>query len=57
MASDRDIQAPGALLAGAILVGTVGGVIVGESTIGFLVGSAAGLAVLLLYWLRDRKRP
>lgn len=56
MASDRHIQAPGAILAGAILLGTVGGVIVGESSIGFLVGTAAGLIVLLLYWLRDRKR-
>lgn len=56
MASDRNIQAPGAILAGAILLGTVGGVIVGESSIGFLVGTAAGLIVLGLYWLRDRKR-
>lgn len=56
MASDRDIQAPGAILAGCIILGTVGGVIVGESSIGFLAGAAAGLIVLGLYWLRDRRR-
>lgn len=56
MASDRNTQAPGAILAGTILIGTVGGVLVGESSIGFLAGTIAGLIVLLLYWLRDRTR-
>jgi mannose/fructose/N-acetylgalactosamine-specific phosphotransferase system component IIC len=57
MASNENIQAPGVLLAGAIIVGTVGGVIVGEPSIGFLVGAAAGLIVLGLYWLKGRKQP
>lgn len=56
MATNRDLQAPGALLAGAIILGTVGGVLVGESSAGFLIGLAAGLVVMGLFWLRDRKR-
>lgn len=56
MASDRNIQAPGVILAGAIILGAVGGVIVGESSAGFLIGLAAGLIVVGLYWLRQRRR-
>lgn len=50
------MQAPGSILAATIIAGTVGGVVIGESSIGFLVGLAAGLIVLLAYWLRDRRR-
>jgi hypothetical protein len=54
MAAEKDIQAPGILIAGAIIVGTVGGVIIGEPSAGFLVGLAAGLIVFGLYWLKNR---
>lgn len=56
MAQDRNIQAPGVILAGAIMLGAVGGVIVGESSAGFLIGLAAGLIVTGIYWLRQRRR-
>ncbi len=56
MASEENSQSAGAILAGTIILGTVGGVILGQSSIGFLVGTAAGLIVLGLYWLRDRRK-
>jgi hypothetical protein len=55
MASDKNIGAPGAILAGTIIAGTVGGVMVGESSAGFLIGTAAGLIVLAIHWLRSRR--
>lgn len=56
MASEGSTRAPGAIMAGTIILGTVGGVLVGESSIGFLLGTAAGLVVLGLFWLKDRNR-
>ncbi|SMF61762.1 hypothetical protein [Allosphingosinicella indica] len=50
------MQSAGSFLAAAIIAGAVGGVIVGQPSIGFLVGTAAGIVVVTLYWLRDRKR-
>ena len=44
------------MLAISIIAGTVAGVIVGQPSIGFLVGTAAGLLVALLFWLSERKR-
>jgi hypothetical protein len=52
----RFTQAGGAILAIAIIAGTVAGVMVGQSSIGFLVGAAAGIAIALLIWLTDRRR-
>jgi hypothetical protein len=49
-------QAGGSILAISIIAGTVAGVIVHQPSIGFLVGSAAGLLLLLLFWLHDRRR-
>lgn len=49
-------QAAGSILAGSIIAGTVGGVIMGEPSIGLVVGLGAGLVVLLAFWLRDRRR-
>lgn len=56
MAERREPQALGAILAGTMIAGTVGGVIVGQSSAGFLIGVAAGLVVLGLHWLRQRRR-
>ncbi|HEV2867086.1 MAG TPA: hypothetical protein VGX37_11285 [Allosphingosinicella sp.] len=50
-------RAGGALLAGGILVGAVGGTLVGEPSIGFLAGFALGLALLAAVWVADRRRP
>jgi hypothetical protein len=52
----RFTQAGGAILAIAIIAGTVAGVMVGQSSIGFLVGTAAGILLAVLIWLMDRKR-
>ena len=52
----RSPQAGGSILAGAMLVGAIGGVIVGEPSIGFLVGVAVGALLAILLWLRDRRR-
>jgi hypothetical protein len=49
-------QAGGSILAISIIAGTVAGVIVGQSSIGFLVGTAAGILLFALFWLKDRKR-
>jgi hypothetical protein len=52
----RITQAGGFILAASIIAGTVGGVIVGQSSVGFLVGAAAGVLLALLVWLVDRRR-
>jgi hypothetical protein len=49
-------QAGGVILATAIITGTVAGIIVGEPSIGFLVGLAAGGLLMLLFWLNERRR-
>ncbi len=49
-------QAGGSILAISIIAGTVAGVIVGQPSIGFLVGTAAGLLLLILFWLHERRR-
>ena len=52
----RSPQAGGSILAGAMLVGAIGGVIVGQPSIGFLVGASVGALLAILLWLRDRRR-
>lgn len=47
--------AGGAILALAILAGSIVGLIVHASTIGFLVGLAVGVAAAVAIWLRDRR--
>ncbi|HEX8667966.1 MAG TPA: hypothetical protein VF727_06295 [Allosphingosinicella sp.] len=49
-------QAGGFILAAAIIAGTVAGVMVNQPSIGFLVGTAAGVLLALLFWLGERKR-
>ena len=49
-------QAGGSILAISIIAGTVAGVIVGQPSIGFLVGTGAGLLLLTLFWLHERRR-
>jgi hypothetical protein len=52
----RFTQAGGSILAISIISGTVAGVIVRQSSIGVLVGTAAGILLLALFWLRERRR-
>lgn len=56
MASDRKApRAGGALLAFSVLAGTIAGVVLHEPSIGFLAGLGAGLLLLALVWLIDRR--
>ncbi len=49
-------QAGGSILAISIIAGTVAGIIVGQPSIGFLVGTAAGGLLAFLFWLNERRR-
>ena len=48
-------RAGGAIIAGAILAGVAGGILLGQPSIGFLAGTGLGIAAALLLWLRDRR--
>jgi len=52
----RYTQAAGSMLAISIIAGAVAGVIVGQPSIGFLAGLAAGVLVAILFWLNERRR-
>jgi hypothetical protein len=52
----RYTQAAGSVLAISIIAGAVAGVIVGQPSIGFLVGTAAGILIAILFWLNERRR-
>lgn len=52
----RYSQAAGSVLAISILAGSVAGIIVGQSSIGFLAGLGAGLLLATLFWLKERRR-
>lgn len=54
--STNPSQAGGSILALSILAGAIGGIILGQPSIGFLVGLAAGTAIALILWRRDRRR-
>ena len=51
----KPARAGGSILAAAILAGAVGGMIVGQPSIGFLVGTAIGTLIAVILWLRDRQ--
>jgi hypothetical protein len=44
----------GAIIALLILGGTILGGLLGQPSIGLLVGTAAGVVIALLLWLRER---
>ena len=54
--SNRASRSGGFLLAVSILVGTIGGGLLGQPSIGFLSGTAVGIASLIIVWLFDRRR-
>lgn len=45
----------GILIALSTLIGAVAGVALGQPSIGMLAGIAAGAALALLLWVRDRR--
>ncbi|HST35154.1 MAG TPA: hypothetical protein VLK25_00790 [Allosphingosinicella sp.] len=49
-------RAGGCLLTLSILTGVVIGIVYHQQSIGFLAGLGVGLILLILVWLRDRKR-
>jgi hypothetical protein len=44
------------LLAAAILIGVISGIVWREPSLGFLAGLGVGLVLLALVWLLDRRR-
>lgn len=53
--NSKGSRAGGSILAGCIIAGAVGGVILGQPSIGFLAGTGLGVLLALLLWLRDRR--
>jgi len=49
-------MAGGFLLAISIMAGVFGGGMLGQPSIGFMVGVGVGVLLLVLVWLMDRKR-
>jgi hypothetical protein len=45
----------GAIISGAIIVGVIGGVILGQPSIGFLAGAGAGILIAVVLYLQDRR--
>jgi hypothetical protein len=54
--SQPPARAGGFIIAAAILIGTVGGGLMGQPSIGFLAGASAGIVAAVAIWLRDRRR-
>ncbi|HEX8191919.1 MAG TPA: hypothetical protein VF552_03385 [Allosphingosinicella sp.] len=52
----KNAQAGGCLLTFGILAGVMVGLYYRQPSIGFLAGTAAGLLLLLIVWLIDRRR-
>lgn len=51
---NRAPKSGGVLLALAIVVGVIGGGLLGQPSIGFLVGLAVGVLLVALVWFTDR---
>jgi hypothetical protein len=49
-------RAGGALLALSVLIGVVVGALMREASLGFLVGIAFGLLLIVLVWWLDKRR-
>ncbi len=45
----------GVIIALLIMAGAIGGGLLGQPSIGLLVGTGAGILIALLLWLRERK--
>ncbi len=49
-------RAGGSILAASIIAGVIAGTILGQPSIGFLVGLGVGVLIALLLWWGDRRR-
>lgn len=56
MSKGRYSQAGGFILAASIIAGTVAGVIVHQSSVGFLAGSGVGILLAIVIWYADSRR-
>ena len=54
MSGGRSKQAGGFILALSILAGAIGGAVLHQPSIGFLIGLGVGVALAVLVWLVDR---
>lgn len=54
--TSRTARAGGCLLALAILAGVIGGTVYRQPSLGFLAGLGAGLVLIALVWLLDRRK-
>jgi hypothetical protein len=56
MSKGRYSQAGGFILAASIIAGTVAGVIVHQSSVGFLAGTGVGILLAVVIWYADSRR-
>jgi hypothetical protein len=56
MKKGKGSEAAGSILAISIITGVVGGTVAGQTSIGFLVGTATGILLAILFWLWERQR-
>jgi hypothetical protein len=54
--STRTPMAGGFLLSMSILIGVIAGAARGQASLGFVIGTGVGLALLLAVWLIDRRK-
>ena len=50
----KNVTGAGAIIALLIMVGTIGGGLMGQPSIGLLAGVALGVLIAVLLWLRER---
>lgn len=56
MSQPSSPRATGSILALSIVGGVVIGAILGQSSVGFLIGMGIGVAISVAFWLFDRRR-
>jgi hypothetical protein len=54
--ASRTPMAGGFLLALSVLIGVIAGTVQGQPSLGFVIGTGVGVALLLTVWLIDRRR-
>lgn len=52
----RNPMAGGFLLAIALIIGVIAGAVMGQPSLGFVIGFGVGVAGLLIVWLLDRRK-
>jgi len=54
--SSRPPMAGGFLIAAAVLIGAIAGVMLRQPSAGVVVGAVVGVALAALIWVRDKRR-